>query len=132
MQTVEGGLHSLLDLDIAAFGDDFSMTFERAVKSLINDRNERTKGWPANPDQHGSKSLPRTICFPYSRHSSYRELCHLVDVFRPKDIWPCTVNPKDWIRDGESRSRAACSGCLTNGNRTRNYHTFSIWVALLC
>ena len=103
MQTAEGGLHSLLDLDIAAFGDDFSMTFERAVKSFIDDATREPKGGQ-DPDQRGSKSLPRTICFPYSRHSSYRELCHLVEIFRPKDIWPCTVDPENWIRDGESIS----------------------------
>jgi len=34
--------------------------------------------------------------FPYSRHSSYTELCHLVEAFKPKDIWPCTVDKYNW------------------------------------
>ncbi|KAL4798099.1 hypothetical protein BDV19DRAFT_35842 [Aspergillus venezuelensis] len=46
-------------------------------------------------DQSGNP-LPRTIRFPYSRHSSYTELCKLVAAFRPRDIFPCTVDPKEW------------------------------------
>jgi hypothetical protein len=43
-----------------------------------------------------SGALPKVITFPYSRHSSYRELCHLVRVFDPKDIYPCTVDEAHW------------------------------------
>ena len=42
------------------------------------------------------KSLPKVITFPYARHSSYSELCHLVRVFNPNDIYPCTVNEENW------------------------------------
>lgn len=35
--------------------------------------------------------------FPYSRHSSYKELCHLISAFRPLDVFPCTF-------DAQSRS----------------------------
>jgi hypothetical protein len=38
----------------------------------------------------------RVIKFPYSRHSSYSELCTLVDAFKPKDVYPCTVDPDNW------------------------------------
>ncbi|KAL5119686.1 hypothetical protein ACEQ8H_002292 [Pleosporales sp. CAS-2024a] len=38
----------------------------------------------------------RTIRFPYSRHSSYEELCHLVSAFQPRDIFPCTVDEISW------------------------------------
>ncbi|KAH7138671.1 beta-lactamase-like protein [Dendryphion nanum] len=38
----------------------------------------------------------RTIRFPYSRHSSYSELCLLVEVFKPMDVFPCTVDEKNW------------------------------------
>jgi hypothetical protein len=37
-----------------------------------------------------------TKTFPYSRHSSYTELCHLIEAFKPKDIWPCTVDKANW------------------------------------
>lgn len=40
--------------------------------------------------------LPKVIKFPYSRHSSYPELRHLVEIFNPKDVYPCTVDKKNW------------------------------------
>jgi hypothetical protein len=43
----------------------------------------------------------RLITFPYSRHSSYYELCDLVDAFKPADVYPCTVNDSDW-HEGKS------------------------------
>src|ERR1700760_3226984 len=43
-----------------------------------------------------AKALPRTITFPYSRHSSYSELCDLVAAFSPKDVYPCTVDEDNW------------------------------------
>ncbi|KAJ9625830.1 hypothetical protein H2203_004594 [Taxawa tesnikishii (nom. ined.)] len=36
------------------------------------------------------------VTFPYSRHSSYEELRWLVAAFRPKDIYPNTVNERLW------------------------------------
>lgn len=53
-------------------------------------------------DQRGIANLPKTIRFPYSRHSSYPELCAFVDAFKPKDVWPCTANPDEWIRNDTS------------------------------
>jgi len=44
--------------------------------------------------------LPTKIFFPYSRHSSYPELCDLVARFRPRDIWPCTAGHWEWHEDG--------------------------------
>jgi hypothetical protein len=41
----------------------------------------------------------RTIRFPYSRHSSYSELCELVAAFRPNDVFPCTVDEAHWSPD---------------------------------
>jgi hypothetical protein len=38
----------------------------------------------------------RTIRFPYSRHSSYSELCEFVAAFRPRDVFPCTVDEATW------------------------------------
>ncbi|KAJ4392811.1 hypothetical protein N0V85_006822 [Neurospora sp. IMI 360204] len=45
-------------------------------------------------------NLPSIITFPYSRHSSYAELCHLLNAFKPKDVWPNTVNPREWLEQG--------------------------------
>lgn len=49
-------------------------------------------------ETHGSPSkLPKTITFPYSRHSSYGELCEFVTIFRPRDVYPCTAPPpSEW------------------------------------
>lgn len=45
-------------------------------------------------------SLTNRIRFPYSRHSSYGELCYLVSELKPRDIWPCTVDTIRWIKQG--------------------------------
>jgi hypothetical protein len=42
------------------------------------------------------RKLPTTITFPYSRHSSYSELCELVSAFSPKQVYPCTVDETTW------------------------------------
>jgi DNA cross-link repair 1C protein len=47
-------------------------------------------------DGEVSRQLPRTITFPYSRHSSLHELQELVKIFRPKDVYPCTVDENKW------------------------------------
>lgn len=42
--------------------------------------------------------------FPYSRHSSYSELCHLIQAFKPRDIIPCTVDAETWCEDMSIKS----------------------------
>jgi hypothetical protein len=46
----------------------------------------------------------RTIRFPYSRHSSYSELCGLVRAFQPRDVFPCTVDDIHWTPDLSMRN----------------------------
>lgn len=46
--------------------------------------------------QDQDPSLPSKITFSYARHSAYPELRHLVETFRPKDVWPCTVDVSQW------------------------------------
>ncbi|QSZ29510.1 hypothetical protein DSL72_004024 [Monilinia vaccinii-corymbosi] len=43
-----------------------------------------------------NNGLPKLITFPYSRHSSYPELLDLVKIFKPKDVYPCTVDEEGW------------------------------------
>lgn len=38
----------------------------------------------------------RAIRFPYSRHSSYSELCTLINALKPRDVYPCTVDDENW------------------------------------
>jgi hypothetical protein len=46
----------------------------------------------------------QVIHFPFSRHSSYEELRHLVSVFRPKDVYACTVDPVSWTEEFSMKS----------------------------
>ncbi|KAI1856919.1 hypothetical protein JX265_000729 [Neoarthrinium moseri] len=50
--------------------------------------------------QAAADKLPNRITFPYARHSSYPELRHLVETFKPKDVWPCTVDISHWQECG--------------------------------
>ncbi|KAL9046236.1 MAG: hypothetical protein Q9214_000878 [Letrouitia sp. 1 TL-2023] len=55
----------------------------------------------------------QTIQFPYARHSSYSELCHLVSTFKPSDIYPCTFDENSgWERSIESLFGHLCSGTV--------------------
>ena len=57
----------------------------------------RSKSLTDSPEDNvREEALPRIITFPYSRHSSYEELCDLVKAFNPKDVYPCTVDEKNW------------------------------------
>ena len=58
---------------------------------------QKNKVWPEKTESGTTEqSLPKVITFPYARHSSYSELCHLVKVFNPNDIHPCTVDEENW------------------------------------
>lgn len=46
--------------------------------------------------QGSGLELPSIITFPYSRHAAYDELCDLVKAFKPRDVYPCTVDEKRW------------------------------------
>lgn len=50
------------------------------------------------------QGLPKEITFPYARHSSYEELCNLVSIFKPKDVYPCTENMVRWTQGQHSIS----------------------------
>jgi DNA cross-link repair 1C protein len=86
-----------LDHGISSVDDKISLT-EMAVRMAKKLR--EGDGTVGNHKQE-LVELPKLIHFPYSRHSSYPELCQLVDVFQPKDVWPCTVDPMDWFKNGD-------------------------------
>ena len=52
--------------------------------------------------------------FPYSRHSSYEELYHLLNALKPLDIYPCTVDEEhwDWNVSIEFLFGHVCSGTI--------------------
>lgn len=78
---------------ISSIDDEISVT--DVVKRVADKLHE------ARPINNKEAELPKIIQFPYSRHSSYPELCQLVNIFRPRDVWPCTVHEMDWIKNGE-------------------------------
>ncbi|KAJ6119325.1 hypothetical protein N7523_003605 [Penicillium sp. IBT 18751x] len=78
-----------LSLDVYGVKEEGEMSLEKLVDMLGQ----------GVSDQSSKQDLPNTIRFPYSRHSSYSELCELVAAFRPKDIHPCTVDPSTWNED---------------------------------
>lgn len=81
MESMEGilGIESPSPLDLI-----------KAIEKVVS---EKSAGTPEAPRDG---SLPKTITFPYSRHSSYPELCDLVRIFKPKDVYQCTVNEEFW------------------------------------
>lgn len=95
------GRNIALDLDGAALGKspqhDIAAAFKAIAEKarLQRDKSQRT-------DLAAGGELPQIVRFPYSRHSSYPELCHLVELLNPKDVWPCTVQPEEWYKHGIS------------------------------
>lgn len=80
-----------LDIPIAASTNMASDL--RSLKAAMS----RSKSPAEIKEQTYSGSLPRSIRFAFARHACFPELCDLVDLFRPRDVWPCTESPRDWI-----------------------------------
>lgn len=100
-----------LSLDSYGIKDVHDMPLERLVNILSRGSTGGSQ-WEFR-DARSSDPLPKIIVriisqqldheliqniqhFPYSRHSSYAELCELVAAFRPKEVFPCTVDPVTW------------------------------------
>ncbi|KAF1926194.1 uncharacterized protein M421DRAFT_94059 [Didymella exigua CBS 183.55] len=66
-----------------------SLSLQRFVAALSS---HASKLLQDKPETHRNK----TIRFPYSRHSSYSELCWLVAAFKPREVFPCTVDEATW------------------------------------
>jgi DNA cross-link repair 1C protein len=99
-------LESCADPDETQETDD-AIKLDRVVEELIRMVQEQT---PASSGK--LESLPSRITFPYSRHSSYSELCRLVAAFQPKEVYPCTVDEATWSSDVSMASLFGehCSG----------------------
>ncbi len=78
--------HGNIDIGIQTRDEnDLSL---QAFVSILSSLASKTQS-PVQPQN-------RTIRFPYSRHSSYSELCGLLEAFKPKDVFPCTVDENSW------------------------------------
>ncbi|KAF8474289.1 hypothetical protein BDZ91DRAFT_713996 [Kalaharituber pfeilii] len=78
---------------------------------------EIKRQWDSKIEEHivgeNGEFLPTRISFPYSRHSSYNELRHLVGKFRPIDVYPCVVDEQNW---SEASSIQTLFGELCTGD----------------
>ncbi|RDL42392.1 uncharacterized protein BP5553_02371 [Venustampulla echinocandica] len=92
----KGRAISLDDMGLGNEEDELSLV--DLAKVIVKSVSEKRHSTLAHAiDENGrDHTLPRVITFPYSRHSSYPELCSLVKVFRPKDVYPCTVDEDNW------------------------------------
>lgn len=86
--------------------------------STIENRSDGKASAPVKLPIQGK--LPRSIHFPYSRHSSYSELCELVAAFKPRDIHACTVDDSSWTPDVSMRTLFGhlCSGTTFHQDAT--------------
>ncbi|KAF5670233.1 hypothetical protein FHETE_4605 [Fusarium heterosporum] len=112
-QIVSTGRNIPLDWDVETLS---AHSTDEIIIMLV----ERLGKTAKNKQLRNECGLPTTIYFPYSRHSSLPELCHLVGVFRPKDVWPCTVSPIEWLRNGitiGSMFGRLCSGKVFEHDR---------------
>ncbi len=82
------------DVDVDVDEEDYRLPLEDLLKFLTRsvDQKGAIHGTKATPDD----PYPKTITFPYSRHSSYAELRDLVQAFKPLDVYPCTVDRLTW------------------------------------
>lgn len=109
-----------LSLDEYGIKDEQDIPLDKLVKILSRGMQNKSKQSLPNrivsprprPSQSHTPSN-RHQEFPYSRHSSYSELCELVSAFSPKDVFPCTTNPLTWDESTSIRSLFGhlCSGC---------------------
>ncbi|OIW24411.1 hypothetical protein CONLIGDRAFT_691706 [Coniochaeta ligniaria NRRL 30616] len=97
LKAVQNGRNVALDLDISTFGEANDTVLGNAVHAIAK-KSQLGRYQPKDMDV--LDVLPKTITFPYSRHASYPELCNLVSAFKPRDVWPCTVSPAEWVKDG--------------------------------
>ncbi|RNJ54671.1 hypothetical protein D7B24_009563 [Verticillium nonalfalfae] len=103
-----------LDLDMSCFGDKKEADVVEVMALIGEKRAHRPDEGDAmlNGAENG---LPKMIRFPYSRHSPLPELRHLVTTFKPRDVWPCTVDPMTWNKNNVTIRGLfgdCCSGTL--------------------
>ncbi|KAG8533820.1 uncharacterized protein KY384_001561 [Bacidia gigantensis] len=84
--------HILIEPGAMSGGRD--PTDEVGAESALRDRSEQSL--TGTCDAEAGDDGPKIIRFPYSRHSSYAELCHLLEVLRPLDVYPCTADERSW------------------------------------
>lgn len=80
--------------NMTEFFEDGRLCLTKLVKAIEKAVSEKQNVYGSAEVEDGA--LAKQITFPYSRHSSYPELCDLVRAFKPKDVYLCTVNEEKW------------------------------------
>jgi DNA cross-link repair 1C protein len=98
-------------------GNEDEISLQDFVQRLCaSDKVRQVTSSEHNPEKAHPLESPLTdvIHFPFSRHSSYTELCELVAAFKPRDIYPCTVEEQSWTEDlsMEALFGHLCSGTI--------------------
>ena len=101
-----------VSLDTLGLGLDEEVSIKRFIQLMSSTSQPRGRQ-TAREIQPGSIK-DRVIHFPYSRHSSYDELRHLVSTFRPRDCCACTVEIEAWTEEVSMQSLFGdlCSGTI--------------------
>jgi hypothetical protein len=100
-------LQSNLDKNGTAHAEDDGIQLDSLIEELVKmSRDGYTSEAQIFTSEPGLKedTMPNTITFPYSRHSSYLELCEFVAAFQPRDVYPCTVDEENWTSESSIRS----------------------------
>ncbi|TVY91467.1 Protein artemis [Lachnellula willkommii] len=87
--------------NMTQFFEDGRLSLVKLVKAIEKAVSEKQNVYGSAEVEDGA--LAKHITFPYSRHSSYPELCDLVRAFKPKDVYLCTVNEDKWNEDHSVR-----------------------------
>ncbi|KAI9730381.1 MAG: hypothetical protein M1834_005891 [Cirrosporium novae-zelandiae] len=99
IRTAKNSDSKALLVDISLAGDFGDVPPKELVNILLSKALKETEMHVRKSQEsigNPQATLPDRITLPYSRHSSYDELCHFLSVFRPCDIFPCSVNPENW------------------------------------
>ena len=100
MKKVQAGRRTLAleDIGLQHQTDDLSMDdlIKLVAEAVPRQESQVPVEADTGPLPVTEDELPRLITFPYSRHSSYEELCDLVAAFKPADVYPCTVDERRW------------------------------------
>ncbi|KAE8448491.1 hypothetical protein EG329_009372 [Mollisiaceae sp. DMI_Dod_QoI] len=108
--------------------EEDSLKFPQILRALAQSVKERRSSTIESNESRGSiNELPKVITFPYSRHSSYDELCDLVKAFQPRDVYPCTVDEQYW--DEANISISSLFGHLCSGKNFRHQVEMDAWCA---
>ncbi|ETN45341.1 uncharacterized protein HMPREF1541_09172 [Cyphellophora europaea CBS 101466] len=87
---------STISLDGLGLDNGTELSLKDFVKLVSQHGDWRGK---KNADDSVANKRQRIIHFPYSRHSSYEELRHLISALQPKDLCPCTVDLASWSEE---------------------------------